>query len=358
MSKWIAVKVKEVVEETPDSKTIELEIPEEELHRFEFKPGQFIGLRLKLEGEEEERSYSLSAPQIEEGLKITVKKIKGGKVSTHIVEDLEKGDMLHCTPPEGRFTIAPKPDARRKHYFIAAGSGITPVYSMIRYLLDAEPKSDIYLLYGNRTREEAIFLKKLEELEEDYKGQLHIKYVYSKEDKPRWNIFSIDDSKPWHGRINEKRVKKWLKKHPAEGKESHYYICGPGSMNQNLYQYLQESDIPNHSIHIESFLTPAELKASGTLESTWTLHAQIDGNTHTLEVMGNRPILEVLLDEQIDAPHSCTSGACASCMAKVEEGEVEMDVDFALTDEEKSAGYVLTCQARPKSPLVKVNYDI
>jgi ring-1,2-phenylacetyl-CoA epoxidase subunit PaaE len=229
---------------------------------------------------------------------------------------------------------------------------------MVKYLLEAEPKSQIHLLYGNRKPENSIFLNNLQQLEEDYKGQFFLKNVYSKGKKPKWNIFRIDDSDPWRGRVDEKKVKKWLKKNPSQGLEAHYYICGPGSMNEDIYQYLQDNEVPVDHIHVESFRTQEELKAEGTLESTWELEAKINGESHKLEVMGNRPILEVLLDDGVDAPHSCTSGACASCMAKIEEGEVEMDVDFALTEEEKEQGYVLTCQSRPKTGYIKVNYDV
>ncbi len=358
MTNWFNLRVKATRQETDLAKTIELEVPEEAAAQFDFQPGQFLNVRLQMKGEEEERSYSLSSPTLDEGLCITVKKMEGGRVSPVMVEDLKMGDELVCAPPEGRFTVAPKPDERRVHYFMAAGSGITPIFGLIRYLLEAEPKSQIHLLYGNRNEDDVIFKDQLEELAETYQGQLYIKHVFSRIPRPKWNIFKIDDSQPWHGRIDQKKVAKWLKRNQHRGFEAHYYVCGPGDMNQELYDYLKHSGIPSKHIHVESFMTAEDRAESGTSESSWQLSAILDGQEYEFDVVGDKPILEVLLDEGVDAPHSCTSGACATCMAMVLDGEVEMDVDFALSDEEKEEGYVLTCQGRAKSKKVSVNYDL
>ncbi len=358
MATWYKLRVKDTKQETPLAKSIELEVPEEAGDAFDFEAGQFLNVRLEMDDAVEERSYSLSSPTLDEGLRITVKKIDGGKVSTEMVDTLEPGDEIECAPPEGRFTVKAKPDERRYHYFVAAGSGITPIFGLIKYLLEAEPKSQIHLLYGNRNEEDVIFKNELEALADKYKGQLYIKDVFSRVARPKWNIFKIDDSQPWHGRIDTKKVAKWMKRNDHRSFEAHYYVCGPGSMNQDVHDYWKQSGIPSKHIHVESFKTAEDRSEAAEEEGSWTLKAVLDGEEHTISVMGDKTILDALIDEGVDAPHSCTSGACATCMAKVLDGKVEMDVDFALADEEKEEGYVLTCQGRAKSPLVSVNYDL
>jgi len=358
MANWYTLRVKNTIKETPLAKSIELEVPEESAEAFDFEAGQFLNVRLQMNGGVEERSYSLSSPGPAEGLRITVKKIEGGKVSPEMVDSLDTGDKIEVAPPEGRFTIKALEDERRYHYFVAAGSGITPIFGLIKYLLEAEPKSQIHLLYGNRDEEDVIFKNALEELAEKYKGQLYVKHVFSRVPRPKWNIFKIDDSQPWHGRIDTKKVAKWLKRNDHRSFEAHYYVCGPGSLNQDVHDYWKQSGIPSKHIHVESFQTAQDREEAASEEGSWTLKAVLDGEEHEIAVMGDKTILDALIDEGVDAPHSCTSGACATCMAKVVEGEVKMDVDFALADEEKEEGYVLTCQGRAKSGTVSVNYDL
>lgn len=358
MAEWYTLRVKDTNQETPLAKTIELEVPQDASSEFEFRAGQFLNIRLEMDGEMEERSYSLSSPDLKEGLRITVKKIEGGKVSTEMVDSVQPGDSIECAPPEGRFTMEPTPTERRYHYFVAAGSGITPIFGLIKHLLEEEPKSQIHLLYGNRNEEDVIFKDELEELAKKYKGQLYVKHVFSRVPRPKWNIFKIDDSQPWHGRIDTKKVAKWLKRNDHRSFEAHYYVCGPGSLNQNVHDYWKQSGIPSKHIHVESFKTAEDRAEASKEEGSWTLNAVLDGEEYTFSVMGDKTILDTLIDEGVDAPHSCTSGACATCMAMMLDGDVEMDVDFALADEEKEEGYVLTCQARAKSKVVSVNYDL
>ncbi len=325
-----------------------------------FIPGQHLTLKLHLNNKELRRSYSISSIPGEKNLSITVKQVPNGLVSSHLVQKIEKGTELEISKPEGHFTIISDPEKKHSYYFFAAGSGITPVYSMIRSILENEPKSSVYLLYGNRKIESIIFYDQLKELQQNYEGQFFVEFTLSQigggllpflnSSKINWN--------GWKGRINKKLIDLFYETYPSTTKEKSYYICGPGQMIEDVKSELSILGIDPKSIHAEYFTTPltltTESKATHLDSANITVH--LNGKQHQLKIPGNKKILNSLMDAGLDPPYSCSSGACSTCMAKIIQGTVAMDVILALEPEEIEQGYILTCQAKPTSENLEIQY--
>lgn len=355
-----SVTVHNIIRETKDTVTIcfdPKETPEEFLN---FIPGQHLTLKVFIQFKEYRRSYSICSAQLDHTLKVTVKKSYKGIVSNYLVNELKTGQRLDISKPEGHFCIHPSSDKRQDYYFFAAGSGITPVFSMIQSLLEHEPKSNVYLLYGSRTEEDIIFYKELETLLKKYEGQLHIHYTLSKlKSKLLPFLSSSKESwKGWKGRIDKQMIQRFLENYPKQNSTASYYICGPGDLIEQTKNSLSELSIDPKSIHAEYFSTPAaavaEVKASPVSEVTLIVH--LNDKRHEFKMPGNKKVLDFLLDKGLDPPYSCSSGACSTCMAKVIQGDVKMDVALALEPEEISQGYILTCQSRPLTEVLEIKY--
>lgn len=355
------VRISEIIRETPDAITLCFdpgETPESFLH---FIPGQHLTLRIFINFKEYRRSYSICSAQHESILKITIKKLAKGLVSNHLVDSLKEGMKLQISKPEGHFTIQPDAEKRQQYFFIAAGSGITPVLSMIRSLLESEPKSNIYLLYGNRNEENIIFYKELESLRKKYEGQLEIHYTLSKVKSKVFSFLSSDQGewKGWKGRINEEMIGKFQELHLSGKIPASYYICGPGDMIEMAKHYLMDLNIDQKSIHAEYFTTPhlatTEPPVKAIADSTLIVH--LNNKRYEYKIPGNKKILDFLLDAGVDPPYSCSSGACSTCMAKIISGEVKMDHALALEPDEIEQGFILTCQSRAVSSTLEITYD-
>ena len=356
--------VTQKVAETPDAVTLYFEVPEELKDTFNYDAGQYLTLRFILKGEEERRSYSLStAPGA--GWGVTVKKVKGGKVSTHICDNVKVGNVVEVMPPDGRFTI--KPDAERRHnyYFFGAGSGITPLMSQLRTILEREPMSAVHLYYGNRNTESIIFNEELNKLQELYPEQLTVDHTLSKPDKKGGllgSVFGRNKQQSWageKGRISNGKVVGFLEKHPVRHNMAHYYICGPGNMIEQVKQALINGGIDEKAIHAEYFTASDAAQSSATAVVSSGSQATIKLRGEVIDIpIGGKSILETLQDAGYDPPYSCTSGACASCMAKVTSGKADMEMCFALSDKEIADGFVLTCQAHPTTSEISVDYDV
>ena len=271
--KFYALSVADVQRETPNAVTVHFQVPEDQKATFEYKAGQYLTLRFDLDGQEERRAYSMSSSPLENHLAVTVKEVEGGKVSAKINRSLKAGDQVEVMPPEGRFTIKLDPDQRRSFYFFGAGSGITPLMSLIKTILEEEPQSTVHLLYGNRDEENIIFQEALEKLEQRYAGQLVVKHILSQPKKEAikgiGGLFKKGKTS-WAGavgRIDNKAVKRFLEENPQRTKEAHYFVCGPTGMMQTIEHSLVELGIPKKSIKMEYF-TPATEEGSKTTSST------------------------------------------------------------------------------------------
>jgi ring-1,2-phenylacetyl-CoA epoxidase subunit PaaE len=363
--------VKNKQQETADTVTLELDIPETLQDSFAYKQGQYITIRM-MEGEQEiRRSYSMSSSPLEKRLAVTVKKVPGGIMSTFLHDKVKVGHALEIAPPEGRFNNKLNPDKRHTYYVFGAGSGITPLMSIIKTTLESEPMSTIFMLYGSRNEEQIIFRDELETLsQERYSGQLFVEHILSqpKKEAGSGGLFGMfkKSSANWNGktgRIDAHQIGRFLEENMPHGPESDciYYVCGPGNMADIVESTLLERQIPHGQIHTERFLNAHHIPGSGPVpppaDGAARLIVHLKGERIETVVPKGQTILDVLVREKYDVPYSCTAGACSTCMAKVMNGKVVMDACYALDDDEVKAGYCLTCQAKPDTDSVEIIYE-
>lgn len=362
---FIPMVVRELKQETSDVVSILLDYPEGQ-PKIDFKPGQYITVKWHDGEREMRRSYSLSSVPDDPYLSITIKEVNGGKISPLLTRRIQPGDTIEILPPEGKFTAHFGPENKRNIYLIGAGSGITPLISIARTVLEKEPRSTVILLYGSRHTSQIIFREKLDELADRYKGQLFVYHTLSKADGAGGVLKSIFGKKKdeWtglKGRINPHRIEETLKQHPFKPNDL-FFICGPGDMITMAESTLHQQGVEPDHIKKE-FFTPATDPVVNLSEATPS--ASGDFSTVIVHLRGerieakvsNESILDTLLAMGYDAPYSCHSGACATCMAKVLQGSVEMDACFALSDKEIAEGYILSCQAHPTTPLVEITFE-
>jgi ring-1,2-phenylacetyl-CoA epoxidase subunit PaaE len=364
------LKIKSVTPETTDTVTLEFDVPESLHGVFQYQHGQYLTIRIFDNDLEVRRSYSMSSSPTEGRLAVTVKKVEEGRVSTYLHERIKVGDTLEVAKPDGRFTTPVSPDKRRTFYLFAAGSGITPLMSILKTVLEAEPMSAVYLLYGSRNEENIIFRDELDRLSERYTGQLHVEHVLSqpKKNEASGGLFGIfkKATTNWKGRlgrIDGRQTTTFLDENLPHGPEHDclYFVCGPGSMADTVKATLLGRGIADKQIHTELFASaghvPGENLPGGPPGAGARLIVHLKGERFETTVPKGATILDVLVKEKYDVPYSCTAGACSTCMAKVLQGQVKMDVCYALDDEEVKAGYVLTCQSHCETDVVEVSYD-
>lgn len=356
--------VKQVTRETADTVTLTFDVPAELAEQYRFIQGQYLSLRFILGGKEERRSYSMCSSPLESGLSVTVKKVKGGKVSTHIHDRVKAGDVVDVMTPDGRFHTELHDENKKNYYLVGAGSGITPLMSILKTILEKEPMSFVHLLYGSRSEDEIIFKEQLDAFVKRYEGQLYVEHVLSQpkleKSKGLGGLFS--KGKPtWEGkrgRIDGKILQKFLEENPPRHKQSEYFLCGPGGMIDSVEKALLDHGVDKKNIHHEYFTaspsaTPAA--AAGVVVGA-KLIAHLDGKVIETTVTKGKHLLFAVIDAGGDAPYSCTSGACATCMAKVVKGTVKMDACYALDESEIKQGFILTCQAHPTSEEVEIKF--
>lgn len=359
--------VRSIERETLDTVSIEFEIPESLHTQYAYKPGQYITLKMNLAGQELRRSYSMSSSPIENKLVISVKKVKGGRVSGFLNDQLKPGDLLEVSTPEGRFSPKLHADQRRTYYLFGSGSGITPLMSILKTVLENEPMSSIFLLYGSRNEEGIIFKEQLDKLSERYSGQLMVEHILSQPKKESsgglLGMFK-KSSANWQGkigRIDDRMVAHFLEENQAHTPQTdcQYFVCGPGNMADVVQSALLNAGISNSQIYTEHFLNsdhvPGEFAISGGGKRVVVM---LKGERIELSVPEGATILDVLVKEKYNPPYSCTAGACSTCMAKVTNGSVKMDVCYGLDPGEVKDGYILTCQAHPVSDVVELTYDL
>lgn len=351
------LKVKEVVRETPDAITIQFWHPVNEVVRYQ--PGQFLTFLLTIGNQKVRRSYSMSSsPHVDASLSVTVKRVPGGLVSNHLCDRLKEGDVLETLEPMGTFTPVLDPSARKTHVLIGAGSGITPLFSMMKSILHAEPNSQVWLIYGNRNEESIIYKAHLDAIAGVYTDRLTVTHILS-QPTAGWAGFS--------GRINQSNLLKLLESRKKESlQQADYYLCGPDGLMDEVRSALNLLAIPTANIYRESFQTATTAQAVGLVieggadeddSRIQDITVLYEGNEYKFAVEPHQTILEAALEQDIDLPYSCQAGMCTACLGKCVSGEVKLDEEDGLSESEIKAGYILTCVARPISKNVVIEIE-
>lgn len=358
------LKISNIQKETTDCVSLTFDVPSNLKETFHYLAGQYLTLRFTLNGKEERRAYSMSSSPLEGTWAVSVKRVEKGLVSNHICNTLKIGDLVEVMPPQGRFT-PPLSIGQSKTYFLfAAGSGITPLFSILKTILEEEPMSQVKLLYGNRHEDSIIFKDALDALQKKYEGQLFVEHILSQpkiEKKGSWLFGKKTTS--WTGKIgrcNATVVNEYLGANPISTKDgATYFICGPESMMTSIENELKRRNVEPKSIHVEHFLSSTNPKTAKNVSSSNAskLIVHLNAKRMDFEVEAGKTVLDTLVKHKVDVPYSCTAGACSTCMAKIVKGAGKMDACFSLDPEEIADGYVLTCQLRPTTETIEITYD-
>ncbi|MFB9078120.1 2Fe-2S iron-sulfur cluster-binding protein [Flavobacterium procerum] len=348
MPSFLKLIIKEVKRETPDAVSVLFNVPEELKPDYKFIAGQYINLKLTLDNQEIRRAYSICSSPDSGELRIAVKAVKNGLFSQFANTKLKAGDVLEVGQPEGKFTFEPDAERQKNYAAFVAGSGITPVLSILKSVLKNEPKSSFVLVYGNRTPEQTIFHQELHDLQLQYVGRLFVHYIYSQA--------KVEDA--LFGRIEKSTVNFVLNNKHKELEFDKFYLCGPEEMINTVSNVLKEKNVKESAIKFELFTASSqENEIKGSQEGHTKITVLVDDEETTFEMSKKQTILDAALKQGVDAPYSCQGGICSSCLGRVTTGSAEMTKNSILTDSEIAEGLILTCQAHPTSDTIYVDYD-
>lgn len=345
------LRVLDTCAETEQATSFRFAVPPDLSGTFRWRSGQHLTLRFWIDGVEVRRSYSISdTPSSGDLLRITVKRVEGGLVSNHVNDRIAAGDIVDVMPPFGGFCLEPEPISRRTYYFFGAGSGITPLYAMIRTILAAEPYSVAYLAYGNANADSIIFREPLADMEKQNEGRLMVRHVLS---SPSW----LSSFPYWRrGRIDGDAIGAFIDQHPPYAQDAQYYVCGPGDMNTTVRAALLGLDVPDTRIHTESYgaTEPPDDSIKGVAA---TASVRLNGASLAVPISTGQTVLDAVRASGVNPPYSCESGVCGACRAHLRNGKAHLRARMALTDADIERGIILTCQALPTTPQLAVDYD-
>ncbi len=355
MPKFHTLTIKSIDQETKDCVSIGFDVPPELRREYQFIPGQYLTLKTEIDGESVRRSYSICSSPVDPELKVAVKKLEEGLFSTFANEILKPGDTLDVMTPMGRF-YTNLDEKHKKHYLaFAAGSGITPIFSILRSVLYKEPKSRFTLFYGNRKSDSIIFKEQIEGLKNEYMDRLSVYNILSRESQDI-DLFS--------GRLSAEKCRIFFDRLVDIDSVDEFLICGPQQMIESIKDLLLELGIDRQQIHFELFTTDTTAQKQKVKvkehkrQTACTVEVTLDASHYNIEMMPeDQTILDAGHRVGLDLPFACKGGVCCTCRAKILEGSVDMIVNYALEPEEVEAGYVLTCQSVPTSDSVKISFD-
>jgi len=349
--------IKNIIKETADAVSVEFEIPADLKDTFQYKPGQYLTLETEVNGETVRRAYSLcSSPDVDSIPAIAVKKVEQGKMSTFLNDTAKAGDSLMVLPPNGKFVVNINPDANNHYVLFGGGSGITPLMSIIKSVLTQEPGSRVTLIYANKSKDDVIFNKTIDQMAKEYESRLKVLYSY---DNAPLMWFGLK------GMLSVEKIGQILNSKLGGGGylDCKFYICGPTGMMDVVKLGLKTNGVPTEHIFTEYFTAPSTGNPETVVENeesfkgygNVTVH--LYGKTHTLEIDDKTTILQAANQEGLQPPYSCTIGVCTTCRAKVIKGTVHMLEREGLSDAEVEEGYVLTCQSQIRSNEVELKYE-
>ena len=343
MLKIYPLLISSVERNTQNAVLISFEVTEEIRKKFKFEAGQYLTLETKIGENKVRRSYSICSPP-SGGLQVGIKEIPKGVFSTHANRVLKAGETIMVGTPKGEFKYVQSLKEQRLVAF-AAGSGITPIMSIIKTALNDNKNTSIYLVYGNKTPEDTMFYKDLKALEEQFSLRLKIKWVYSRANIPG----------SFFGRIEEAIVKDTLNQ--LEGDTDKFYVCGPEAMISSVSKTLEEKGVSSDKILFELFTSSNQNLEEVSHSTSATIEIIYDDMNFKLDGQEGKSILDTALDNNLDVPYSCQGGVCSSCIARIKSGNAEMQGNQILTESEVKEGLILTCQAYPTSDNLIVDYD-
>ncbi|MDP3555885.1 MAG: FAD-binding oxidoreductase [Bacteroidota bacterium] len=353
MARFHTLKVKDIKRETSDAVSVAFEVPPQQQPEYQFKQGQYITLKLTVNGEELRRSYSLCSSPYEKEIRVAIKEVAGGKVSTFINRELKVGASVEVMTPMGSFNTVLSGGNKKNYVLFGGGSGITPMMSIIKSVLYVEKQSTITLIYANKNEESTIFKSDLDNLA-NTNPNLKVVYIF---DQPTHKISDLQT-----GIITTGKAKELIANFGGVNADE-YFICGPAQMMENVKTTLEDLKIAKEKIHIEYF--NAVIEASIKAENN-SLGVNVKSKIKVLQYgietdfelqTSSISILDAAIEAGVDAPFSCKGAVCCTCRAKVLEGKVRMDANFALTDAEVEEGFILTCQSHPLTEKVVIDYD-
>ncbi|CAM1361676.1 2Fe-2S iron-sulfur cluster-binding protein [Tenacibaculum xiamenense] len=345
MAKFYKLLIKEVIKETADAVSILFDIPKELKKSFLFKAGQYVTLKQDINGEDVRRAYSICSSPSSGELKVAVKAVENGKFSTFATTELKNGDQLEVSEPEGKFVLEP---ATGKNYIgFAAGSGITPVLSMVKATLE-DSSANFTLVYGNKSKADTIFYEELDDLSNKYSERLNVHYVFSRE----------QDDNALFGRIDKGHVNYFVKNIYKATNFDEAFLCGPEEMINIASETLLENGLSKDAVNFELFTaSSSEENTSQIKDGETEITVMLDDEETTFTMKQTDTILAASLRNKLDAPYSCQGGVCSSCIALVTKGKAVMSKNSVLTDDELEEGLVLTCVAHPTTPEISVDFD-
>lgn len=358
MRHFHSLRVAEVKKETSDCVSIKFDIPSENADMFKFTQGQYLTIKVELSGEEVRRSYSICSGVNDGELRVAVKEVEGGKFSTFANRVLKAGDMLEVMPPMGNFFVPLNASKKGSYVAFVAGSGITPVLSIIKSTLEIEPESEFTLFYSNRNFGGIIFREALEDLKDRYMNRLRVFHLLSRE---------TSEVALFAGRIDEQKCTDLNSALIDVDNTDAFFICGPEPMIHGVKDSLAKAGVAKEKVHFELFTSPTvgakQQKASTSASERYSgqsaqVELVLDGNTVTFDLpYDGKNILDAALALGADLPFACKGGVCCTCRAKLVEGDVHMEVNYSLEEEEVERGYILTCQSHPRSGKIVVDFD-